>query len=249
MSHSASAGPDYISALKSGALKPGVPKPGVPMPGVLVSEALDPGLLKPSERGPERSFATTGDTALNRLPDLMSGDHHMNPGTMPDPPHRDAAVLIPIIEHAAGPQVLLTQRATHLSKHAGQISFPGGRTEPFDPDLAHTALRETHEEVGLQPEAFELVGELPLYITRTGFAIRPFVALIKPPIQVTPDPSEVAEVFEVPLNFLMDPGNHQRQTRNWQDKPRYFWAIPYHNRYIWGATAGILVNLSRLLNP
>ncbi len=222
---------DYVEALKAGAL-------------------TKTSKLVGAEQTPSASIdAPPSSTAFGPLPDLMSGDHHMNPGTMPTPPHRDAAVLIPIIEHASGPQVLLTQRATHLTKHAGQISFPGGRAEAFDPDLAHTALRETHEEVGLPPEAFELVGELPLYITRTGFAIRPFVALTKPPLQIKPDPSEVAEVFEVPLDFLMDPGNHQRQTRNWQDKPRYFWAIPYHNRYIWGATAGILVNLSRLLNP
>lgn len=179
--------------------------------------------------------------------ELMAGDHHLNPGIAPLPQLREAAVLIPIIEHASQPQVLLTQRARHLAKHAGQISFPGGRSEDSDPDLAYTALRETREEVGLRPETFELVGQLPRYVTGTGFAISPFVGLARAPLQTQADPSEVDEIFEVPLAFVLDPKNHQRHSRVWQGQTRYFWAIPYKQRYIWGATAGILVNLSRLL--
>lgn len=180
--------------------------------------------------------------------ELMAGDHQLNPGVAPLAKLREAAVLIPIIEQQNEPQVLLTQRASHLSKHAGQISFPGGRSEPSDPDLSYTALRETQEEVGLAPETFELVGALPRYVTGTGFAISPFVGLARGPLATQPDPSEVDEIFEVPLAFLLDPSNHQRHSRIWQGQTRYFWAIPYRERYIWGATAGILVNLSRLLS-
>ncbi len=205
-----------------------------------VVEALRGGILERAET------AEVAGLAKGTL-ELMAGDHHLNPGIVPLTSLRQAAVLIPIIEHASQPQVLLTQRARHLAKHAGQISFPGGRSEDSDPDLAYTALRETHEEVGLAPDLFEMVGALPPYVTGTGFSIAPYIGIARAPLQTQADPSEVDEIFEVPLAFLLDPKNHQRHSRIWQGQTRYFWAIPYQQRYIWGATAGILVNLSRLL--
>lgn len=214
-------------------------RPDLSAPQSLV-DALRAGALA------EGDFAARPDLARGAV-ELMAGDHHLNPGVAPLPKLREAAVLIPIIEQQGEPQLLLTQRASHLAKHAGQISFPGGRSEPSDPDLSFTALRETHEEVGLRPETFDLVGALPRYVTGTGFAISPFVGLARGPLQTEPDPSEVDEIFEVPLAFVLDPTNHQRHSRIWQGQTRYFWAIPYQQRYIWGATAGILVNLSRLL--
>jgi 8-oxo-dGTP pyrophosphatase MutT (NUDIX family) len=145
--------------------------------------------------------------------------------------------------------VLLTLRTAHLTDHAGQISFPGGRAEPHDADAAATALREAQEEVGIPPELVQVLGRLDTYVTATNFEVAPVVGLIHPPFPVTPDPHEVAEVFEVPLTFLVDPANHEKRSREWQGRTRYFYVMPYRNRYIWGATAGMLVNLAHLLQP
>jgi 8-oxo-dGTP pyrophosphatase MutT (NUDIX family) len=158
-------------------------------------------------------------------------------------------VLVPLIDRPEGLQVLLTQRTAHLKDHAGQISFPGGRAEPEDPDAVATALRETHEEVGLPADHVRVIGRLDNYITSTGYEVAPVVGLVRPPFPVKPDPYEVAEVFEVPLAFLVDPRNHERHSREWQGRTRYFYVLPYRDRYIWGATAGMLVNLALLLQP
>ena len=156
-----------------------------------------------------------------------------------------AAVLVPVVAHAEGLTVLFTQRTTHLKAHSGQVSFPGGRAEPHDPTPEFTALRETEEEIGLRADAVEVLARLPDYCTRTGYCVTPVVGLLTPPLELSPDPREVADVFEVPLSFLLDARNHRRETRELQGRTVGFFAIPYKDRYIWGATAAMVVNLSR----
>ena len=175
------------------------------------------------------------------------GDHDLNPGMQPPRDLTLAAVLVPIIDRPEGMTVLLTKRTEHLNAHAGQISFPGGRLEPHDDGPVAAALRETEEEVGLDPDRVSIVGRLDLYITRTGYEITPVVGIVDPPFEVTPDSFEVAEVFEVPLAFLVDRANHQRHSRYYKGARRQFYAMPYDDRYIWGATAGMLVNLADVL--
>lgn len=166
---------------------------------------------------------------------------------------RAAAVLVPLIAREAGLSVLLTQRADHLSDHAGQISFPGGRREPFDQDAVATALREAQEEVALAPERVEVLGALPDYLTGTGFRVTPIVGLVHPPFSVRADTLEVADIFEVPLPFLMDPAHHEVRVLRWEGGERRFFAMPYPRAgagghyFIWGATAGMLRNFYRFL--
>ena len=156
-------------------------------------------------------------------------------------------MLVPLIDRPDGVHVLLTQRTAHLADHAGQISFPGGRAEPEDPDAVATALRETLEEIGLPPDQVRVLGRLDTYLTSTAYEVTPVVGLIRPPFPIVPDPFEVAEVFEVPLAFFVNIANHERRSREWQGRTRFFYVLPYEDRYIWGATAGMLVNLALLL--
>jgi 8-oxo-dGTP pyrophosphatase MutT (NUDIX family) len=160
-----------------------------------------------------------------------------------------AAVLVPIVQRPAGLSMLLTQRTDHLANHAGQVSFPGGRTEELDSSPIETALRETEEEIGLHRRHVEIVGVLPEYVTGTGYRVTPVVALVAPPFLLSADPNEVAEIFEVPLAFLMDGANHRRQSIELPDGAgrRSFFAMPYERFYIWGATAGMLRNLFHFL--
>lgn len=165
---------------------------------------------------------------------------------------REAAVLVPLVDRDAGLTVLLTQRNANLSAHAGQISFPGGGHETGDADRIATALRETEEEVGLARDYIEVLGSLPDYITGSGFRVSPVVGLVRPGFVLRPDAGEVAEVFEVPLAFLMDPLHHEKRLFRWVDGERQFYAMPYPRegggrRFIWGATAGMLRNLYHLL--
>ncbi|BAE52963.1 NTP pyrophosphohydrolase including oxidative damage repair enzyme [Paramagnetospirillum magneticum AMB-1] len=161
-----------------------------------------------------------------------------------------AAVLVPLVERAEGLTVMLTKRTAHLAHHPGQISFPGGRLEPEDQgDFATCALRETEEETGLSRHLVRLLGRLDDYATGTGFIITPLVGVIDPPFTLAPDSFEVAEVFEVPLAFVLDQANHQLQSREVRGFQRPFWALTWEDRLIWGATAGILVNLSEVLVP
>lgn len=177
----------------------------------------------------------------------VRGDHDLNPDMRPPGPLRPAAVLVPLVERDAGLTVLLTQRTAHLHAHAGQISFPGGAFEPDDADAVAAALRETEEEIGLPPGDVEILGRLDTYVTRTGFEVTPVVGLIRPPVHLRPDPFEVADVFEVPLTFILDPANPQQHSRDLLGRPRFFYAFPYEDRYIWGATAGMLLNLQEVL--
>ncbi|HYD15471.1 MAG TPA: CoA pyrophosphatase [Hyphomicrobium sp.] len=183
-------------------------------------------------------------------------DFDLNPEMAAVRPHPDAlatarpaAVLIPAL---ARPVVtlLFTLRTDHLPAHAGQIAFPGGKAEPSDPDPLATALREAQEEIGLDPARVEPLGTLDRYLTGTGYRITPVIALVDADATLTLDRNEVADTFEVPLPFLMDPGNFQRHTRTIGGRERHFYAVPFGDRFIWGATAGILRNMhERLFAP
>lgn len=195
--------------------------------------------------------AIVGGVDLARLRRALHSEPHASAQVLEDGVGSDAeqaaliraAVLFPIVLHADCPTVLLTQRTAHLKDHPGQISFPGGRTEPEDATPAHTALREAEEEVGLRAGHVEIAGYLPEYLTSTGFRVTPVVAFVTPPFDLRPDPFEVAEVFEVPLTFLLDPANHQQHSLHHRGKLRYYHAMPYGDYFIWGATAGMIVSL------
>lgn len=162
---------------------------------------------------------------------------------------RRASVLVPLVARPEGVTVLLTLRTDHLSSHAGQISFPGGRAEELDSSPIETALRETEEEVGLHRRHIEIIGVLPDYTTVSAYRVTPVVALVQPPFELQPDPGEVAEAFEVPLSFLMDGLNHQRRVFELPQGAgrRAFYTMPYEQYFIWGATAAMLRNLFHFL--
>jgi 8-oxo-dGTP pyrophosphatase MutT (NUDIX family) len=153
---------------------------------------------------------------------------------------KPASVLIPLIQRDTGLTMLLTRRTAHLSNHAGQVSFPGGRAEPHDRSPIDTALRETEEEIGLARQHIEPIGHLPDYFTNSGYRVTPIVSLVLPPFELLPDSFEVAEVFEVPLEFLMNPANHQTRMAELEDGVRSFYTMPYGRHFIWGATASML---------
>ena len=189
------------------------------------------------------------DLVTNTQTQLKQGDSQLNPDINIPDPLKPAAVLIPIIETGSSLSVILTQRTEKMSAHPGQISFPGGKVEKNDTDATYTALRETKEEIGIDAQYINILGTLDEYQTSTGFLITPIVSYVKPGYVISTNPHEVSEVFEVPLNFLMSPDNHQKKSIMWQGKKRYFYTMPYENRYIWGATAGIIRNLyERLYN-
>jgi len=201
-------------------------------------------------RAGRRGFGGTDDPEEAAALRLMLARDPTIPSGMTSPPStalRPAAVLVPLIDHPDGMSVLLTQRTAHLSAHAGQISFPGGRIEEQDADPIAAALRETEEEVGLSRDHVEVIGRLDTYLTGTGFEITPIVGIAIPPLSLTIDPFEVAEAFEVPLSFILDPRNHQRVERESAGRRRAFFVLPYEGRNIWGATDGMLVNLVDVL--
>lgn len=203
------------------------------------------GLGQPGRRG----FGGTSDPAeAAALRRATRGDHDLNPGmTPPSTALRPAAVLVPLIERAEGLSVLLTLRTPHLSAHAGQIAFPGGSIDAQDRDAVEAALRETEEEIGLPRDHVTVIGRLDTYVTGTGFEITPIVGIVAAPFPLAADPYEVAEVFEVPLSFVLDAKNHRRTERLFERRRRVFFVLPFENRNIWGATAGILVNLAEVL--
>ena len=177
---------------------------------------------------------------------LLDGDEGRavaHPASLP----RSAAVLVGLVERADGPQLLLTTRARHLRDHPGQIAFPGGRVESGDTDGAATALREAWEEIGLPAANVRVLGELHHYDTVTGFRIHPVVGWVVPPAAWVVDPLEVADVFEMPLAFVLDLANHRRESKMRDGRVREYWTLPWNGRQVWGATAGIIVNLVRLL--
>ena len=199
------------------------------------------------------------DGALSLRPHLLAeapplplaptrSDYDLNPDLRPATPRTlwPAAVLIPIIARAE-PTVLFTRRADHLSRHAGQVSFPGGRANADDRSLVETALRETHEEIGVTEEHISVAGFLDAHETGTGYAILPVVGVLREGFTVVPEVNEVAEIFEVPLGFLLDPANHELRSSEWQGRKRDFYAFTYNGHYIWGATAAILVNFRNRL--
>jgi 8-oxo-dGTP pyrophosphatase MutT (NUDIX family) len=198
------------------------------------------GHLHLSEPGEAQDFslpARRSDDDLNR---------HLPPTFEASNP-RPAAVLVGLVDHAEGLTMLLTLRTEHLPSHAGQVAFPGGKIDAGDADAVAAALREAREETGLDAAFVEPIGFLDVYQTRTGFRVVPVVALIRPGFTLEPHAGEVDAVFEVPLAFLMDPANHAQESREWQGATRHFYAMPYGDRYIWGATAGMIRNLYDLV--
>ena len=171
------------------------------------------------------------------------GDHRLNPALrdmIVRDGLRDAAVMIAVVDHPGDATLLLTQRTVHLRNHSGQIAFPGGRIDPEDATPEDAALRETEEEVGLDPSLIDIIGRMPDYVTGSGYRIAPVLGVVTPGFDLTINPDEVDAAFEVPLRFLMDPANHRRESRLWNEQERFFYTMPYGDRYIWGVTAGII---------
>ena len=187
---------------------------------------VPPGLADPD------IIPESGDSGTERMLEIIAREQ----------PIRPAAVLIPVVDHPQ-PTVLLTQRSTHLSDHAGQIAFPGGKIDATDASPLATALREAEEEVGLMRDYIDPIGYLDLYLTFSGFRVLPTVARVSPDYRLTINPAEVADAFEVPLDFLMDAQNHALHSRDSKGVIRRYYAMPFGERYIWGVTAGILRNM------
>lgn len=197
----------------------------------------------------------SASTLAARLRAALSAPHDQSPvlisedvrdlsltDTLPMP----AAVLVAVTDRPA-PGLILTRRTDTLRRHAGQVAFPGGRVDPGDDGEVAAALREAREEIGLDPAAVDVIGPADLYRTITGFEVRPVIGVIPPDLRFTPEPGEVAAVFEVPLDFVLDPANHIVATAEWQGQDRHFYEIGWNGHRIWGATAAMLVNLSRRL--
>ena len=171
------------------------------------------------------------------------GDHSLNP----DLRHlivrdglRDAAVLVPVVDRGGEASMILTKRTEKLRSHSGQIAFPGGRIDPEDRSPEDAALRETEEEIGIDRGFVDVIGRMPDYVTSSGFRIAPVLGIVRPDFLITINRDEVDDAFEVPLSFLMDPANHNRESRLWQEQRRFFYSMPFGERYIWGVTAGII---------
>ncbi len=206
-------------------------------------------IAPPGALTPGRSEIASRLAVGTRLEDLLTGDdlerQHANALASGKP----AAVLLLVVDHPGNPTVVFTQRTAHLADHAGQISFPGGRSDDGDASPEHTALREAEEEIGIAADRIEVLGRLPDYHTGTGYRVTPIVGWAEPPLAYRPDPHEVADVFEVPLAFLLDKGNHRYESAFFKGRMRHYWAMPYGERFIWGATAGMLVTFQRIVMP
>ncbi|HEX4331589.1 MAG TPA: CoA pyrophosphatase [Usitatibacter sp.] len=198
---------------------------------------------------PTRAQIVSRLAASPPIEELLTADDLERQASIAEGDCRAAAVLILVVNHPGDPTVVFTQRTAHLADHAGQISFPGGRADEGDPSRRHTALREAEEEIGVAPERVEVLGELPEYHTGTGYRVTPIVGWAEPPLEFHPDPHEVADVFEVPLAFLLDEANHRYESAFFKGRMRKFWSIPFGERFIWGATAGMLVTFHRIVRP
>ena len=197
------------------------------------------------QRVGERSRLLSSGLPVSKPP--LGSDFSLN-GVIPAPTSfRPAAVLVPLVRREAGITVLLTQRTEDMPSHAGQIAFPGGRRQAEDADARATALRETEEEVGISRTFVQVVGPVDPYRTGTGYEITPVVGIVTPGFTIHADPREVADVFEVPLAHFLDEKNHRIESRVWQGRERRYYAMPYGERYIWGATAAMLVNFGERL--
>jgi 8-oxo-dGTP pyrophosphatase MutT (NUDIX family) len=196
---------------------------------------------------PDRATIVARLAACPPLAQLMTADDLEKQQLASAQAGRPAAVLLLVVNHPRSPTVVFTQRTAHLADHAGQISFPGGRCDAEDCSPEHTALREAREEIGIAPESVAILGRLPEYRTSTGYAVTPVVGWAEPPLEYRPDPREVEDVFEVPLAFLLDAANHRYESAFHRGRLRKYWAMPYGERYIWGATAGMLVTFHRVL--
>jgi len=201
----------------------------------------DPGLMRARQAAEARSMIrpTAGDRNIYR-PDE---DHHKS-----ELPLKPAAVLIPLVDHRDGMTVLLTKRAQHLKTHSGQVSFPGGRCDPEDENAIATALRETEEEIGIDRSHIRILGAMEDYETITGFVVTPVVGIIRPGFKLNVDEGEVADAFELPLDFVLDEKNHELQSRVWNDRKRYYYVLMNDKHNVWGATAAMLVRFAHLVN-
>lgn len=191
-------------------------------------------------------FRRRAITEREPFADSDYGDHRLNPDLrdlIVREGLRDAAVLIPVVDRREGASVILTKRTEKLRSHSGQVAFPGGRIDPTDPTPEYAALRETEEEIGIAPSYIEVVGRMPDYVSGSGFRIAPILSVVRPDFRLSINPDEVDDAFEVPLAFLMDPRNHTRDSRIWQERERYFYTMPFGERHIWGVTAGIIRTL------
>ena len=200
----------------------------------------------------EAEFRARATKSLHPVPADIArrGDDDLNPEAgviVPDTVPTPAAVLVPLVPREGVLNVLLTLRTDHLSRHAGQVAFPGGRIDAGDESPVAAALRETEEETGISRQFVEPVGYLDTYLTGTSYRVTPVVGILRQGFTLSPHAGEVAEVFEVPLSFLMNPAHHERHAREWQGKVRFYYAMPYQGRYIWGATAGMIRNLYALV--
>jgi len=209
-----------------------------------MSIVAPPGALTPS-----RADIASRLAASPPLEDLLTSDDLERQQLLSRTDVKPAAVLLLVVDHPGNPTVVFTQRTAHLADHAGQISFPGGRSDEGDASPEHTALREAEEEIGLPSGRVELLGRLPEYHTSTGYRVTPVVGWAEPPLAYRPDPHEVADVFEVPLSFLLDASNHRYESAFYKGRMRRYWAMPYGERFIWGATAGMLVTFQRIVLP
>jgi 8-oxo-dGTP pyrophosphatase MutT (NUDIX family) len=198
---------------------------------------------------PTRADIVSRLAASPPIEDLLTADDLERQHEIAKGGSKPAAVLLLVVNHPGDPTVVFTQRTAHLADHAGQISFPGGRVEESDSTPEHTALREAEEEVGIPGDRVEILGRLPEYHTGTGYRVTPIVGWAEPPLTYRPDPHEVADIFEVPLAFLLDAGNHRYESAFFKGRMRKYWAVPYGERFIWGATAGMLVTFHRILIP
>jgi len=200
--------------------------------------AVDPAMLEP------HALAARFANPPEWTPEVIAEARFFNR------PASCAAVLVPLVLRDRV-SVLLTLRSAQLSSHSGQVAFPGGKVDPQDADATHTALREAHEEIGLEDRFVRVIGSLPTYTTGSAFIVTPVVALVQPDFALRPNPAEVTDVFEVPLDYLMDPAHHRHHIVDWDGEERRWLSMPYQDgasqRYIWGATAGMLRNLYRFL--